>query len=156
VLLVLDTSAILSGIPLQGDLITSPLIEKELTPGGASWRTFQYLKKAGMKIVSPSADSLIKIQDVSGRTGDMDRLSAADKEILALAYDFKTEGLLLSDDYSIQNIAHLLGIKYSPLSQKGITEIRHWMYRCSGCKRVSTKGGICLVCGSPMKMVSKR
>ncbi len=155
-LLVLDTSAILSGIPLQGDLVTSPLIEKEFTPGGASWRTFQYLKKAGMKIVLPSADSLIKIQDISGRTGDMNRLSAADKEILALAYDFKTEGLLLSDDYSIQNIAHLLGIKYSPLSQKGITEIRHWMYRCTGCKRFSTKDGTCPVCGSPMRMVRKR
>ena len=104
----------------------------------------------------PSTDSLIKIQDVSERTGDTNRLSAADKEILALAYDFKKEGLLLSDDYSIQNIAHLLEIKYSPLNQKGITEIRHWTYQCTGCRRVSTKGGICTVCGSPMKMVGKR
>lgn len=155
-LLVLDASAILSGIPFQGNLVTSPLIEKEFSPGGASWRTFQYLKKAGMKIMLPSSDSLYKIQDASERTGDMNRLSAADKEILALAYDFKSEGLLLSDDYSIQNIAHLLGIKYSSLSQKGITEIRHWIYRCTGCRRVSTKGGICPVCGLPMRMVGKK
>jgi len=156
VLLVLDTSAILSGIPFQGDLVTSPLIEKEFSPGGASWRTFQYLKKAGMKIMLPSPDALLKIQDVSGRTGDMNRLSDADKEILALAYDFKTDGLLLSDDYSIQNIAHLLDIKYSSLSQKGITEIRHWIYRCTGCRRVGTRGGTCSVCGSPMRMIRKK
>jgi len=156
VLLILDTSAILSGIPLQGDMVTSPLIEKEFTPGGASWRTFQYLKKAGMTILLPSTDSLAKIQDASEKTGDMNRLSAADKEILALAYDFKKEGMLLSDDYSIQNIARLLDIRYSPLRQKGITEIRQWVYRCTGCKRVSTKGGICLVCGSPMKMLGKK
>mgnify|MGYP003681880484 CR=1 FL=1 len=155
-LLILDASAILSGIPLQGDMVTSPLIEKEFTPGGASWRTFQYLKKAGLKILLPSDGSLTKIRDISKKTGDLDRLSPADREILALAYDLRNEGMLLSDDYSIQNIAQLLHITYSPLSQKGITEIRHWIYRCMGCNRLSTKGGICPVCGSPLKMVGKR
>ena len=155
-LLVLDTSAILSGIPLQGDLVTSPLIEKEFSPGGASWRTFQYLKKAGMKIMLPSTNALSKIRDTSEMTGDMNRLSDADTEILALAYDFKTDGLLLSDDYSIQNIANLLDIKYSSLSQKGITQIRNWIYRCTGCQRIGTKGGTCPVCGSPMRMIRKK
>lgn len=137
-------------------MVTSPLIEKEFTPGGASWRTFQYLKKAGLKILLPSVDSLAKIWDISEKTGDLDRLSPGDREILALAYDLKDEGMLLSDDYSIQNIAQLLEIKYSPLSQKGITGIRQWIYRCTGCRMISTKGGVCPVCGSPMRMVGKR
>ena len=106
--------------------------------------------------MTPSAASVKKICETSIQTGDAPRLSEADKEILALAYDMKDTGLLLTDDYSIQNVARRLGIKYSSVTQKGIRRVRRWGYQCSGCGRSSDTGGECLVCGSPMRMVTKK
>ena len=154
--LILDSSAILSGVPLQGKLVSTPAIEQEFSPGGATYRTFQYLKKAGLMILDPSENAKKRVEDASKKTGDTARLSHADKEILALAYDLKDDGLLLSDDYSIQNVAREMDIPYSSVTQRGITKIVHWGYRCRGCGRYSENDRECQICGSPMKMIQKK
>jgi UPF0271 protein len=71
-------------------------------------------------------------------------------EVLALALD---TGLpIMTDDYSIQNMATHMGLSVEPVSEKGITEERRWTYRCKGCRRTFDKNmDECPICGSEVR-----
>lgn len=149
--LVLDASAVLSGMPLppEGELLLPPLVDKEL---GHAWarRKLEYLKGVRLAVVGPSRAALEAIKAKCRQTGDDARLSEADLQVLALA--FETSGTILTDDYSIQNTASALKIPYRPVSQKGISEVFVWRYRCTGCRRVLEKNlQECPVCGSKVQ-----
>ena len=158
---ILDTSAILSGKPINLDnatVVTAQSISKELKPGGRDYRSFQFLIERGLSIQSPSRESTDKIKKISDKTGDKNRLSKNDIEILALALDItqdnKKEVIILTDDYSIQNVAHVLNIKFDTISQLGITERFKWICRCRGCgKKFKEKIKICPICGTETKTV---
>lgn len=70
--------------------------------------------------------------------------------------DLKEEGVLLTDDYAVQNVASMLGIKVEPVVQKKIKDVLIWQKVCIGCKRKFDSGDICPVCGSPMRKGRKR
>ena len=148
---VLDASAVLSGIPLppEGELLMPPLVEKEL---GHAWarRKLEYLKEVRLAVLEPSRAAIEAIRAKCRATGDDARLSEADIQVLALA--FETSGTILSDDYSIQNTASVLGIPYRPVSQKGIAEVFVWTYRCTGCRKVFDQNLTeCPICGSKIR-----
>jgi len=157
---IIDTSAILSGKPINLDnanMSTTPGVSEELKPGGRDYRTFQLLQEKGLIIQSPSKESVNKINKTAEETGDKERLSTADIEILALALDINKdvnkETIILTDDYSIQNVANTLNIKFQSFSQRGITKKFKWMYRCPGCgKRFKESIKICPICGSETKI----
>lgn len=91
-------------------------------------------------------------------TGDIDRLSNADKEILALALDINREdgkeAIILTDDYSIQNMAHVLNIKFENINQLGITKRFKWIYQCRGCgKKFKENIKTCPICGARTKNI---
>ena len=158
---IIDTSAILSGKPINLDdaeMVTTPAVFSELNPGGRDYRTFQLLQEKGLNIQSPSKESTNKINKTAKETGDKDRLSIADIEILALAIDINKdvnkESVILTDDYSVQNIANTLNIKFQSLSQRGITKKFKWQCRCPGCgKRFTESTKICPICGTVTKIV---
>ena len=153
---IIDTSAILSGKPIDlGDatMITATAASEELKPGGRDYRTFQFLLEKGLSIKNPSKESIDAIQKTAEETGDFNRLSVADIEILALALDIDKDGdanaIILTDDYSIQNVASTLNIEYKSISQKGITKNFKWQYRCPGCKKQFKETvKICPICGT--------
>lgn len=159
-LYIIDTSAILSGKPinLSGEsLVTTPSISEELQPGGKDYLKFQLLKEKGLKVRLPSIESINVIKIKSKETGDINRLSSADIEILALALDINkgqfNEAVILTDDYSIQNVASNLNIKFQSISQRGITKKFKWFYRCPGCgKQFKTSIKICPICGTETKI----
>jgi UPF0271 protein len=112
----------------------------------------------GLTIDIPSKESISKINRISAETGDKDRLSIADKEILALALDINgdanKEAVIVTDDYSIQNVAHALNIKFENISQPGITKKFKWTYRCSGCgKKFEENIKTCPICGASTKNI---
>jgi UPF0271 protein len=158
---ILDTSAVLSGKPIILDnamMVTTPGISKELKLGGRDYQTFQFLIEKGLTINAPSKESTDRINIVSSETGDIDRLSDVDKEILALALDInknkEKEAIIITDDYSIQNTAHVLNIKYENISQSGITKKFKWAYQCLGCgKKFKENIKICPICGTRIKHV---
>jgi len=158
----IDSSVILSGKPLvlDGVMVTTPLVEKEFSPGGRSYRIFQFLLESGLEIRSPSKEMFKVVEEVAVKTGDIDRLSSTDKELLALAVELMREEnkvIILTDDYAIQNIAAELGIEYRGMSQRGITKKFKWIWRCRGCGMVFTeKTTICPRCGSEVKHVLYR
>lgn len=158
---ILDTSAILSGKPINLDkvkMVTTPGISKELKPGGRDYQSFQFLIERGLSIRSPSKESINKIKTTSNKTGDANRLSKTDVEILALALDIskddEKEAIILTDDYSIQNVANVLNIKFETISQSGITKRFKWTCRCRGCgKKFKENIRICPICGAETKTV---
>jgi endoribonuclease Nob1 len=153
---IIDTSAILSGKPLSFPditILTTPGVSDEFHPGGRDFQRFELLKETGLMIQMPTKDSIKKVKQTAQKTGDDRRLSVADIEIIALALDItnveKQEATILSDDYSIQNVASTLGIDYQGFVQKGITKKFKWVSRCPGCgKQFTEVEKICPICGT--------
>jgi UPF0271 protein len=152
---VLDTSAILSGkdLPADCDLYSSPKILDELK-GGRMRRRLDFLIESGLKVLSPSEKTLAEVISTAEKTQDIARVSEADLEILGLAKEL--DATILTDDYSIQNIASELNVKFMGISQNGITETVKWKIRCKGCGRYWEKmHESCPVCGSQLKTTRK-
>ena len=149
--LVLDASAILSGvtIPCTDDMLMPPLVEAEL---GHAWarRKLESLKDVCLVVQEPSREAVEAVKAKCRETGDDARLSEADIHVLALAR--QTGATILTDDYSIQNIALAQGIPYRAITQKGITAVFHWKYRCKGCRKIfDTAIKECPVCGAEVR-----
>jgi UPF0271 protein len=155
-LYIIDTSAILSGKPLSfpdGDMITTPEIAQEFTPGGRDHRTFQLLREKGLILKQASKNGCTEIQKKAIDIGEKKRLSQTDISLLALAYDLiqkkENQILILTDDYAIQNMAAHMHIPYTTVSQRGITKKFKWTTRCPGCgKHYKDAQSICPICGS--------
>ncbi|KYK21603.1 nucleic acid-binding protein [Thermoplasmatales archaeon SG8-52-2] len=158
---VLDTSAILSGKPINlndSEIVTTFSVSKELSPGGQDYKNFQYLKEKGLNILTPNKETINKVKDFSLKTGDINRLSDTDIEILALALDLKKEKncdiIILTDDYSIQNVADGLNLKFETINQIGITKRFKWVYRCRGCGKIFKDSiKICPICGTETRNI---
>jgi UPF0271 protein len=155
--LVLDTSAILSGflstLSNQGAYVT-PLILAEATRKLLGSGNEDLLDLRNLFVMEPSLDSVSRVLKITHNLGETANLSQADLSILALAMelDDKTSAVeVVSDDYSIQNVATKIGIKFRPLSTTGISKLISWKYYCSGCRRCFRevpKKRICPYCGS--------
>jgi endoribonuclease Nob1 len=156
---IIDTSAILSGKPIMitdAKIVTTPGVSDEFNPGGRDFRTFELLKETGLTIQIPSKEAINAVKHTAQQTGDDRRLSIADIEIVALALDINKnpdqEATILSDDYSIQNVASTLNIKYQGFLQKEITKKFKWVSRCPGCgKQFNEIKKICPICGTATK-----
>jgi len=116
---------------------------------------FDMLQKAGLSIFTPDDASLKAVNEMVKKTGD--KLSSTDISVIALALEFKGKGkkaVIVTDDYGIQNVAKSLGVKFMPVSQKGISRGLVWKRKCTACGK-DTGEEICPVCGSETKFVSK-
>ncbi|MDR2846292.1 MAG: nucleic acid-binding protein [Candidatus Methanoplasma sp.] len=103
-----------------------------------------------LRVSDCTKHSIDKVTEVSRKSGDLGRLSPVDITVLALALD--TGGTILSDDYSIQNVATIMGIGFRPVGMAGIKKVEKWNYKCIGCgKWFKEKSAECPICGSPMK-----
>jgi UPF0271 protein len=152
---VLDTSAILSGKFFGSDIVTTPKILEEIKPKGHSWRLLEYMKSIGMKVMQPPEDAIKEVIEAARKTGDIANLSGADIEALALAYHLKAT--LLTDDYSMQNVAKELHIEYRSVVEEGIKEKFYWEFRCKSCGRFfENYQKICPVCGGEVKRTIRK
>lgn len=156
--LVLDTSALLAGRPLgPGEDTLVPLaVVAELRPGGRDRRHLDHLLAAGARTTDADATSRARVRDEATRGGDLARLSPADVDVLAVA--LATQGTLVTDDYTVQNVARRLGIPTQGIQQQGIREAYTFVARCTGCRRVldAPAPAECPVCGSPVKTIRQR
>ncbi len=120
---------------------------------GFPGRKMEYsLDSGAVAVADPPEEYVEKVREKAADTGDIGRLSGADISVLALA--LYIGAVIISDDYSIQNLSSHMGIECRPLSQKGIKEEWTWVYRCTGCKRTfSEPHEACPVCGAPLKPV---
>ncbi len=151
---VLDASALLTGRQFPGDLVTVPAVLRELRRHGLTPALEAFLD-AKVRVLSPTPQALGQVKAASEATGDAPRLSPTDLELLALALE--TGATLVTDDYSIQNVARVLGIPVETVQERGISEVWHWTYRCRGCGTTWPEWHAeCPTCGSPLKTARPR
>jgi UPF0271 protein len=144
---VLDSGFFFSDCPIAGELYTTPSVCDELIDIRSKGK-FEKFSSEGLHIVSPSAKNREKVLKAAERSRDINIISDTDRDILALALDL--EAVLYTDDFAIQNVAGVLGVRTAPIIQRRAKRI-HWKYRCSGCGRYFDHDGECLICGSIIK-----
>jgi UPF0271 protein len=127
--LVLDTSALFYGKDLPGDyeLVITPGVVRELDREGMGQR-LEMLMATRIRVSSPSKRSVDRVRRCASETGDNRRVSETDIEVLALALDLGYE--IVTDDYSIQNLAAVLGVPCKGIDQRGITHVYEWQACC--------------------------
>ncbi len=144
---ILDTSFFFYDLPVDGELYTTQSVVDELKDLRSKSR-FDVLCTQGLTLVVPSMENTKKVLTAAKKTRDECVISVTDCELLALALEL--EAVLYTDDFAIQNIAGVLGVRTIPISQRKAKRI-HWKYRCSGCGRYFDHNGECLICGSVIK-----
>jgi len=110
-----------------------------------------YLSLIDLRVEEASEESIKKVKKAARKTGDIYKLSETDIRLIARALDEARSGkkpVLVTDDYSIQNVALLLGIEVETVIQPGISKAFKWIKVCRGCGRKVTEGDICPICGS--------
>ncbi len=151
---VLDTSALLSGKTFEGELYITPGVMRELKKQGITPQLEAFLE-AKVRTLSPSPESIKKVKSKAEETGDTTRLSPVDFGILALAVDLVA--MIVTDDYSIENVAKALGIPYEAVMMSPIKEEVHWRYRCNGCLKFWNEWhDHCPVCGATLRTSRSR
>jgi UPF0271 protein len=158
---VLDTSAFLSGFDpfsLSEEQATVPKVEEEIPKKSMIWVRFETAIENGkLKIKKPTEESLNKIKTTASQLGDSYLLSETDLQLLALALELKTEGYkpqIVSDDYSIQNVATKSEIEFQALATFGIKRLLEWKRYCPACHKeypANFSSSVCQVCGTELK-----
>jgi rRNA maturation endonuclease Nob1 len=78
-------------------------------------------------------------------------------QLLGLAMQLKAEGYIprvVTDDYSIQNVAKQMEIEFTALATYGIKRLLKWITYCPACHKqypANNKSKECLICGTKLK-----
>jgi UPF0271 protein len=158
---VLDTSAFLAGFDsfsINEEQVTAPKVEEEIRTNSMTFLRFRTAIESGrLKIKVPSEECLERVGTSATSVGDSFFLSETDMQILALALELKATGndpLIITDDYSIQNVATQTGIEFASLSTFGIRRLLIWIRYCPAChKEYPADFGSkeCGICGTELK-----
>ena len=152
-MLILDSSALFSMEDLpDGDIAVPPGVVDEL-------RKYkdQRIERWGdlLRVSECTKASVSKVNAVALKSGDSGRLSEVDVSVIALAIDLN--GIVMTDDFSIQNVCSIMNIEYRSVGTEGIKRVEKWNYRCNGCgKWYKEKMNDCPICGSSMKACRKK
>jgi endoribonuclease Nob1 len=157
----LDTSAFFSGFDsfsVNIEQFSTSEVEEELRANSMTLFKFKTaVESKRLTIKSPSENALAKVQSSSVGLGDSFLLSETDKHVLALALELKDSGYdpqIISDDYSMQNVATQLGIKVTSLATQGIRRLLTWIRYCPACHKgypANHRSDVCDICGTALK-----
>ncbi|MGA3288750.1 MAG: ribonuclease VapC [Candidatus Bathyarchaeia archaeon] len=164
--IILDTSALLAGFDpfsLSEEQVTVPKVEEEIRKNSMIRVRFNTAIENGkLKVKAPTEKFLNIAKASASKVGDSFKLSETDIQLLSLALELKAEGFtpqIVTDDYSIQNVATQSGIDFLALATFGIRRLLEWIRYCPACYReypanCSTKE--CQVCGTELKRKPRR
>ena len=158
---IVDTSAFIAGFDpfsIEEEQYSPQAVREELVSGSMPWTRFNTAVESGRLMTKiPSAHFLDRVRETSKKVGDVRFLSKADMHVLALALEFKDAGytpIIVTDDYSIQNVADQMGVKFASLTTFGIRFRLHWVLYCPACYRKyppDYSAKTCEVCGANLK-----
>lgn len=164
--IVLDTSAFVAGFDpfsLNEKQMTVPKVEEEIKRNSMNKLRFETaLENGRVKVRAPTQEFVNQIITASSKVGDSFKLSETDIELLALALELKATGYnpqIITDDYSIQNVAKQLGIEFLALATFGIKRLLEWIRYCPACYREypsNSSAKECKVCGTALKRKPRR
>ncbi|ASJ07469.1 type II toxin-antitoxin system VapC family toxin [Thermococcus pacificus] len=151
---VIDAAIFIQGVDVEG--VTTPKVVEEVKDPESRLFLESLISAGKVRVLVPSKESIEAVKDAARRTGELNELSEADLEILALAYELN--GVLFTDDYNLQNIARTLGTEFKTL-KRGIKRVIRWNYVCIGCGRKFEEmppDGVCPDCGSPVRLIPRK
>lgn len=164
--IVLDTSAFVAGFDpfsLGAEQVTVPKVEEEIRRNSmVKMRLEMAIESGKLKVKVPTQEAQVKAQASANKVGDTFKLSDTDKQLLALALELKDSGYtpqIVTDDYSIQNVATKMGIEFLSLATFGIKRLLEWIRYCPACHReysADCKLKECQICGTELKRKPKR
>jgi rRNA maturation endonuclease Nob1 len=165
-IIILDTSAFIAGFDpflVSEKQYTVPDVRNELDKGSLQWIRFNNAINSGkVIIIKPKLNYYEKVIEISKKLGDIRSLSNADLQVLALALELKnwnSKPLILTDDYSIQNVANKIGIEFASIITFGIRYRVKWILYCPACYHrypSDYKLNSCKICGSELKRKPKK
>jgi len=158
---VLDTSAFIAGFDpfaIADEIFSVPAVEQELAHNSLPWTRFRAAVESGkLRLKTPREHFMKRVRQSSKAVGDVLFLSNVDLQVLALALELRDAGrntLIVTDDYSIQNVANQIGVEFTSLMTFGIRFRLHWIMYCPACGRKyppDYKLKSCEVCGTELK-----
>ncbi|BAW30899.1 MAG TPA: ribonuclease VapC [Methanothermobacter sp.] len=158
---ILDSSAFIGGYtPSDEKNYTIAEVTEELKDLKSRILLEKSLKEGKLKIIKPKKEYIEKTEKLAKKSGDILRLSKTDKKIIALTLQLKKElknVIIITDDYSIQNIIKIIKVPFKSIITPGINEIYQWKKICIGCKKTyphNYPSKKCEICGS--KIIKKR
>ena len=136
---VLDASAIIGGFSSKKfqNYITASIIS-EIKDLKSKLILESAIEDGSIRIMEPESVDVKNVSDTITKSGDVLRLSNADKNLVALAFKLKRESydpMVVTDDYSMQNVLKIVDIPYRSVLTKGIKGIYGWVKLCKGCKK---------------------
>lgn len=159
--IILDTSALLSGfdpLSIGEEQYTVPAVRTELRGNGMTWIRFKTAVEDGrLKLVEPNQIFMDRVKDAAVKVGDQFFLSEVDQQILSLALQLKSQGYIpsvITDDYSMQNVADQLGLEFFSLATFGIRLRLKWTRYCPACHKEyapNHASTTCDICGSQLR-----
>jgi UPF0271 protein len=120
------------------------------------------IENGKIEVKTPIEEYKTKIKKIANKIGDSYLLSEADLDLLAIALELKTNGVkpkIVTDDYSMQNVASQMKIEFIPLATRGIRRVFKWIRYCPACykKYLSNFNSTnCSVCGTKLKRKPKK
>ena len=164
--IVLDTSAFLAGFDpfsFGEEQVTVPKVEEEIKRNSMIKTRFETAVESGkLKVKAPSEECLSLVKASASKVGDWHKLSETDMQILALALELKASGYapqIVTDDYSIQNVAKQMEVEFFALATFGIKRLLEWIRYCPACHReypANCKFKECQICGTELKRKPRR
>jgi len=152
---VLDATSFYAGVPFssQEQSFTTPLVLEEIKHIKKSHDAIQVLINLDrLKIIEPEQENTKFVLEKAKITGDLPELSREDVSVLALCVQLKGE--LITDDYTVSNVAKHLKLKVIPIMTKGISKVLDSKYTCPACNKIFNKISNCPICGSRLKKKS--
>ena len=144
---ILDSSVFIRGHTKEGRTATVSEVSGELF-GEASLR-FEAMRGRGMEIQVPGGETIEEVIQIAKKTGDFTVISRTDICLIAAAIEL--EGVLVTDDYAMQNIAAEIGLRVEGIAMEKIKEKRSWVFKCGSCgKESKTMQDDCPVCGGEL------
>ncbi|MHA1805150.1 MAG: NOB1 family endonuclease [Promethearchaeota archaeon] len=108
-----------------------------------------------LNVKEPSKKYLQVVEEHSKKTGDVQALSQADKELLALTLELReTQELpviLYTNDYSMENVCIHMNLPFSSVKKNGISKKITWQAYCPVCNTIYEPELFkqkCEICGS--------
>ncbi|MEM4364554.1 MAG: NOB1 family endonuclease [Candidatus Nitrosocaldus sp.] len=165
---VLDATAFYAGIPLSSSsssssspssiqYYTTTAVINEVKHIKQSIDAIDLLVKTGrLRVVDPTQEYIEEVRAYAKDVGEYD-LSDADISIIALALMMLQRSCecgvtIVTDDYSIANVAMVIGLSISYTISKGIRYSGKWVRYCRVCRiTYSDASKVCRICGNELR-----
>lgn len=123
---VLDAGAMINSDSVEEDedIYTTPSVINELKDLKSSSLADVAILQSNMKTLNPKKKHLEKVEEKAKDVGSLSHLSDTDLEVLALALEKK--GKIVTDDYTVQNLAAHLNLEYQGVMRGEIEKKRQF------------------------------